>query len=282
MCIRDREYEQNGGAAGLHFVWVPPADALLREAADTIRNSDLAVVCVGLNSSLEGEESKVNIPGFEGGDRTSIALPAPQEKLLELAFTSGKPIVVVLLNGSALGVASAKSHAQAIIDAWYPGQDGGTAIGAALTGELNPSGRLPVTFYESVDQLPPFTDYSMRGRTYRYFTGKPLYPFGFGLSYSDFEYSSMEVGPADVKVHVINRSGRDGDEVVQLYTTPVDSSPGMLRKLVAFQRVHLKAGETRSLNFPVASGWSGVAKVSVGGGQPLSEWTEGHFVEHRF
>jgi beta-glucosidase len=150
-----------------------------------------------------------------------------------------------------------------------------------LTGELNPSGRLPVTFYESVNQLPPFTDYSMRGRTYRYFAGKPLYPFGFGLSYSDFEYSRLEVGNAGVKVSVTNRSHRDGDEVVQVYTTPLDTSGGMIRQLVGFQRVHLQAGEARSLNFSIPD-WNGVAKVSVGGGQPLSEWTEGHFVEHRF
>jgi beta-glucosidase len=258
------EYRQKGGAAGLQFVWIPPADALLREAEEIIHKSDVAIVCVGLNSGLEGEESKVNIPGFEGGDRTSLALPAPQEKLLDTAFSAGKPVIVVLLNGSALGIPSAKRGAQAIIEAWYPGQDGGTAIGATLVGENNPSGRLPVTFYESVDQLPPFTDYSMRGRTYRYFTGTPLYPFGFGLSYSEFRYSNMEVQPTGVTVRVTNTSDRDGDEVVQLYTTPRENPRGLIRQLAGFERIHLKAKESRTVTLPLASGLKGIEKIAVG------------------
>lgn len=273
------EYKQKGGAAGIEFVWIPPAGALLKEAEETIRHADVAVVCVGLNSGLEGEESKVNIPGFEGGDRTDIGLPAPQRKLLDVAFASGKPVIVVLLNGSALAVASAKQKASAILEAWYPGQDGGTAIAETLVGENNPSGRLPVTFYESVGQLPPFTDYSMRGRTYRYFTGTPLYPFGYGLSYSEFQYSDLSVKGNRVTARVKNVSARDGDEVAQLYTTPANSNDGLIGQLRGFERVHLKAGETRTLNFVLPASIGEIRNISVGGGQPIPGWSGIHYVE---
>jgi beta-glucosidase len=273
------EYKQNGGAAGLEFVWIPDAGALLSEAGETIRRAGVAILCVGLNSELEGEESKVNIPGFEGGDRTSIGLPASQEKLLDVAFSSGKPVVVVLLNGSALAAVSAKQRANALVEAWYPGQDGGTAIAETLTGENNPSGRLPVTFYESVEQLPPFTDYSMRGRTYRYFTGTPLYPFGYGLSYSDFRYSNLSVKGNRVTVRVTNESSRDGDEVAQLYTTPASSKDGLIRQLRGFERVHLTAREARTLEFMLPPNMGETGKVSVGGGQPLPGWPGVHYAE---
>jgi len=246
-------------------------------------NADLAVVCVGLNSLLEGEESKVNIPGFSGGDRTEIGLPHNQQKLLETAYASGKPVVVVLINGSALAVSSAKAHAQAILEAWYPGQDGGTAIAETLTGKNNPSGRLPVTFYESTSQLPPFTDYSMRNRTYRYFTGTPLYPFGYGLSYSDFRYSdlSVENDPSGVKVNVTlrNSSPRDGDEVVQLYLAEARSPHSAVRQLAGFRKIRLKAGASQVLTFQAPRPSGGIIKVSVGSGQPLQQWTGDHFVE---
>jgi beta-glucosidase len=273
------EYKQNGGAAGLEFVWIPPADALLREAAETLRKADVAIVCVGLNSDLEGEESKVNIPGFDGGDRTTIALPPSQEKLLQVAYASGKPVVVVLLNGSALGVISAKQKAAAILEAWYPGQDGGTAIAATLTGKNNPSGRLPVTFYESTDQLPPFTDYSMRGRTYRYFTGEPLYPFGYGLSYSTFQYSDLSVSGNHVMATVKNVSSRDGDEVAQLYITPKKAENGLLRQLAGLRHVHLKAGESRSVEFTLPQDARQLKSISVGGSQPLPNWPGVHYIE---
>jgi beta-glucosidase len=273
------EYRQMRGAAGLEFVWIPPAEALLKEAAETIRRADVAIVCVGLNSDLEGEESKVNIPGFEGGDRTEIGLPEPEEKLLDVAFSLGKPVIVVLLNGSALAVTSAAQKANALLEAWYPGQDGGTAIAETLAGENNPSGRLPVTFYESVGQLPPFTDYSMRGRTYRYFTGAPLYPFGYGLSYSDFRYSDLSIEGNHVTVRVKNASSRDGDEVAQLYTTPAHSKDGLVRRLQGFERVHLKAGETRTLSFMLPADSGAAGKISVGGGQPIPGWSGIHYVE---
>jgi beta-glucosidase len=273
------DYSQDGGAGGLELVWLPPADLLLRQAKAAIDRSDLAILCVGLNSNLEGEESNVQITGFSGGDRTSIALPAPQEELLKTALASEKPVVVVLMNGSALGLSLAKDKAAAILEAWYPGQDGGLAIANTLSGESNPAGRLPITFYESVNQLPAFTDYSMKGRTYRYFAGKPLYPFGYGLSYSNFRYSGLSIQGNTARVTIKNDSSRDGDEVLQVYAAPANSPGGLQRQLVAFDRVHLKAGESRSVTLVIRGSLDGMTKLSVGGGQPLNEWTGGHFSE---
>jgi beta-glucosidase len=273
------EYRQNGGPAGLELVWKPPVDVSLSEAVHAAQNSDTAVIFVGLNSSLEGEESKLEIPGFAGGDRTSIDLPAPQATLLDAILDTGKPVVVVLVNGSALAVTSAKQRASALLEAWYPGQEGGTAIAHVLAGAYNPAGRLPVTFYQSIDQLPSFDNYSMKNRTYRYFNGTPLYPFGYGLSYSDFRYSSLTLTRATISVRVTNNSSRDGDEVVQLYQTDADAPNPELR---GFQRVHLKAGENQTVSFPrpeVKGGpLGGRFLVSIGGGQP-GPWTEGHYVQ---
>ena len=163
----------------------------------------------------------MNIPGFLGGDRTSLDLPEPQENLVKAVIATGKPVVVVLTSGSAIAANSAAEHAAALLAAWYGGEEAGTAIAETLAGINNPAGRLPVTFYKSVDQLPPFTDYAMKGRTYRYFKGEPLYPFGFGLSYSTFEYSGLAAKRtpkgAEIRATVKNTSARDGDEVVQLY-----------------------------------------------------------------
>ena len=165
--------------------WIPPAAAALAEAETLVKDSDVAIVFVGLSSELEGEEMRgVNIPGFLGGDRTSLDLPEPQETLVKTVIATGKPVVVVLTSGSAVALNSAAERASAVLAAWYGGEEAGTAIAETLAGVNNPAGRLPVTFYKSVEQLPAFTDYAMKGRTYRYFTGEPLYPFGFGLSYS--------------------------------------------------------------------------------------------------
>src|SRR5207344_1556477 len=152
---------------------------------------DVVVAVLGITSDLEGEEMPVNEEGFKGGDRTSLDLPRPEEELLKAVTANGKPVVLVLANGSALSVNWAKEHANAILESWYPGEEGGTAIAETLSGKNNPAGRLPVTFYTGVDQLPPFEDYAMKGRTYRYFAGKPLYPFGYGLSYTAFSYSGL-------------------------------------------------------------------------------------------
>ena len=276
------EYKETGGGGGVQLLWRPPAEATLADAVGTAKQSDLAIVCIGLNSRLEGEESKVEIPGFSGGDRTSLDLPEPQKKLLEAVLDTGKPTVVVLINGSALAVRSAKDRAAAILEAWYPGQEGGTAIAQTLAGEYNPGGRLPVTFYESADQLPPFTDYSMKGRTYRYFTGQPLYPFGYGLSYSDFTYSDLsarEVQSSKIEItgSVANRSAVDGDEVAQVYVSREDGSQPELK---GFQRIHLARGEKRQLRFLIDRlRNANQTFVSLGGGQPLREWTGNHYVQ---
>src|SRR5437762_7995287 len=190
----------------------------------------------------------VQFEGLQGGDRTDIGLPKQQETLLEEVQALGKPVVLVLLNGSALAVNRANDHVPAILAAWYPGEEGGTAIADVLFGDYNPGGRLPVTFYKSVDQLPPFTDYSMQGRTYRYFKGEPLYPFGFGLSYTKFKYDNLKISAGQISAgdelkitaDVTNVGDRPGDEVVQLYVTDVAASvPVPIRSLAGFKRVHL-------------------------------------------
>ncbi len=263
------EYAQRDGGGGVELIWTPPAGTLLSEAVNTVRDSDVAIVCVGLNSRLEGEESPIQIPGFSHGDRTAIGLPEPQAKLLEAVLDTGKPVIVVLLNGSALAVSAAKQRAAAILEAWYGGQEGGTAIARTLAGDNNPAGRLPVTFYESVDQLPAFDDYAMKGRTYRYFTGQPLYPFGYGLSYSTFHYSDIRSnalpnGQTEITARVKNDSRRAGDEVTQLYVAAGGARP----ELKGFIRTHLAAGQSKSVRFLLPGAGLQGAMVSVGGGQP--------------
>jgi beta-glucosidase len=282
------EYRQHSGGVGLQLVWRPPAQPLLTEAVKTVRNSDLAVAFLGLNSELEGEEMEISIPGFSGGDRTSLDLPEPQEKLLEAIIHTGKPVVVVLVAGSAISVNYAQQHATAVLEAWYGGEEGGTAIAETLAGENNPSGRLPVTFYRSVTQLPAFEDYAMRGRTYRYFSGDPLYAFGYGLSYSSFRYSSLRVNPDSrnksllhISAQVENSSSREGSEVVQLYVGIENRAPDSpIRRLRGLQRIQLAPGERRSVEFDLnleevsvaaeTSSDSARLLISVGGGQPLN------------
>jgi beta-glucosidase len=274
------DYSGTGGGGGVELLWKPPAEAALADAVDAAKQADITVLCIGLNSRLEGEEMKTEIPGFSHGDRTNIDLPEPQQKLFDTVRATGKPVVVVLINGSALAIQDAKQTARAILEAWYPGQEGGTAIAETLSGDNNPAGRLPVTFYESVAQLPPFTDYSTAGRTYRFFTGKPLYPFGYGLSFSDFRYSNLAVhanGTAyDVSATVTNISSREGDEVAQFY---MSKSEGKEPELRGFERVHLRPHESRVLHFSVpAAGLKAKNVISIGGGQPLPDWTRDHYV----
>jgi beta-glucosidase len=265
------EYSQQQGGSGVELVWTPPAEALLQEAVEAVKSSDVAIVCMGLNSRLEGEESPIEIPGFAHGDRTNIDVPEPQAKLLKAVLDTGKPTVVVLVNGSALAVNLAAERAQAIVESWYGGQDGGAAIARTLAGENNPAGRLPVTFYASTEQLPDFSDYSMKGRTYRYFTGKPLYPFGYGLSYSEFKYSDLEVGRSGggvtVSAKVTNTSKRAGEEVVQVYA---DDAAVPNAELKAFQRVRIGPGETKLVQFNIKQEELHGNSISVGGGQPNS------------
>src|SRR5262249_1627847 len=193
------EYYENKIGAVAKLVWQPlnaPAESPYGEALKVANQADEVVLVLGLSSQLEGEEMTVREPGFLGGDRTDIGLPARQQKLLEAVVATGKPVVLVLLNGSALAVNWASEHVPAILEAWYPGEEGGAAIADVLFGDYNPGGRLPVTFYKSVADLPPFTDYRMQGRTYRYFKGEPLYPFGFGLSYTKFKYDNLKLSAA--------------------------------------------------------------------------------------
>jgi beta-glucosidase len=263
------EYVQEEGGSGVELIWTPPADSALTEAVETAKQSDLAIVCVGLNSRLEAEESPTQIPGFAHGDRTSIDLPEPQEKLLEAILATGKPVVVVLLNGSALAVNTAQKSAAAVLEAWYGGQEGGAAIANTLAGDNNPAGRLPVTFYASTDQLPAFDSYSMEGRTYRFFTGKPLYPFGYGLSYSTFEYSKLTVKKAPdgklwISAHVRNMSTIPGDEVAQLYVGTEKAMPS----LAGFRRVHFAPGESSVVSWTLDPAEVHGNIVTVAGAQP--------------
>jgi beta-glucosidase len=246
------------GDAELEFLWAPPAETIETEAMDVAAEADVVVMVMGLTPRLEGEEMPVRIPGFVGGDRTSLDLPAPQQHLLERVVALGKPTVLVLLNGSALAVNWAQDHVPAILEAWYPGQAAGTAIADVLFGDYNPGGRLPVTFYRSVDDLPPFEDYDMAGHTYRFFEGVPLYPFGFGLSYTTFGYDELTVsadtlagdGSMTISVDVTNTGARAGDEVVQLYVKHQGSRVTRPRKdLRGYQRVTLQPGETRTVQF---------------------------------
>ena len=264
-----------GGNAQLQ--WLPPADAMLAEAVDAVKNSDVAVAFVGLNPNLEGEEMQgQNQPGFLGGDRTEIVLPEGQENLVKAAIATGKPVVVVLTSGSALAATYAAEHAAAVLELWYGGEECGTAIAETLAGVNNPGGRLPVTFYKGIDQLPKFDDYSMKGRTYRYFSGEPLYGFGFGLSYSTFQYSALKAqrtaSGAQISVRVKNASGPDGDEVVQLYVNGGGGEGDPIRQLRGFERVHLRKGETRDVQFTLTPEDvpRNKLQISVGGGQPAA------------
>jgi beta-glucosidase len=229
--------------------WMPPAEPMLAEAVKTMRDSDITIAFIGLNPNLEGEEMRVNVPGFLGGDRTDLNLPAPQDRLLDAAFATGKPVIVVLTSGSAVAIKSAKDRAAAVLAEWYNGEEAGTAIADTLAGINNPSGRLPVTFYNSADDLPPFADYSMNGRTYRYFKGEPLWPFGFGLSYSKFTYGPVHTNGNTVTSTVKNVSTVEGDQVVQLYLTR--TGPDVpIKELVGFQRVHLTPSQSTDVRFP--------------------------------
>ena len=278
--------------AGLTFNWLPPAEVLRAEASAVASRSDVILAFLGLSPELEGEEMPVHGNGFDGGDRTAIELPAVQQQLVDALAATGKPLIIVLMNGSALALEDAEHKAAAILEAWYPGEVGGAAIAETLFGDNNPSGRLPVTFYASTNQLPPFEDYSMKGRTYRYFNGTPLYPFGYGLSYSHFLYSNgtlssrkLQAGePLEASVTVKNAGDRDGDETVEFYLIPETIPGAPLRWLVGFAKAHLRKDETQTIRVTIdprqlsivdANGnrmiQPGKYKLYVGGSQPEAE-----------
>jgi beta-glucosidase len=271
------------------LIWAPVNSVPDPAAVTAVRNADVVVAVVGITSRLEGEEMPVEQPGFSGGDRTTLDLPKPEEDLVQAVAATGKPLVVVLMNGSALGVNWEKAHANAILEAWYAGEEGGAAIAETLSGKNNPGGRLPVTFYKDVHQLPHFENYAMKGRTYRYFDGEPLWPFGYGLSYTTFSYSDLTLpnGPVtagnslDASVIVANVGKIAGDEVVQLYLKFPDVSGAPIRALRGFQRIHLEPGAKQTVEFHLSprdlsmvtdAGDIIVAQgkytVSAGGGQP--------------
>ncbi|WP_414647768.1 glycoside hydrolase family 3 protein [Dyella sp.] len=283
------EYVHSGQDQGVRLQWLAPEQAQLAKAETAVRDADAVVAFIGLSPDVEGEELKIDVPGFNGGDRTDIGLPQPQQALLERAAASGKPLIVVLMSGSGVALNWAKAHANAIVAAWYPGEEGGRAVAKVLAGDYNPGGRLPVTFYRSTRDLPPFVSYAMKERTYRYFTGTPLYPFGYGLSYTHFAYAqpqlsatSLEAGKTlTMSATVRNDGDRDGDEVVQVYLDAPDDASAPRHTLVGFQRVHLRAKESRRVTFELAPRQlshvdamgqrameAGHYRLFVGGGQP--------------
>ena len=216
-----------------------------------VKDADVIIFAGGISPQLEGEEMGVDLPGFRGGDRTDIELPAIQRQLLKALKAAGKKIVLVNYSGSPIGLEPETQSCDAILQAWYPGQAGGQAVAEVLFGDYNPAGRLPVTFYKNVDQLPDFEDYNMTGRTYRYFQGEPLFPFGHGLSYTTFTYGDVQL-PASAKddetikicVPVTNSGKMDGDEIVQVYIKKQSDTEGPIKALRAFKRVHIPAGQT--------------------------------------
>ena len=253
------EYLHGTGTSGIDLTWQAPAAALRDEAVNAAKNADVTIAFVGLSPSLEGEEMAVKLAGFGGGDRTAIDLPVAQEELLKALAGTGKPLIVVLQNGSALAVNWANEHAGAVLEAWYPGEEGGTAIAETLAGDNNPAGRLPLTFYRSLDQLPAFDDYAMQGRTYRYFAGKPLYGFGYGLSYTTFAYRNLKLASPGlaagdtlrVDADVENTGAAAGDEVVELYVTQPKGFETPRRVLAGFTRVHLAPHATTHVSLTV-------------------------------
>jgi beta-glucosidase len=283
------EFFERTNDASMRLLWRIPGRDLEKEALAAAVQADAVVMVMGLSPRLEGEEMDVPVEGFSGGDRVSLDLPRGQEDLLKRVHALGKPVVVVLLNGSALSINWASQNIPAILEAWYPGQAAGTAIADVLFGDYNPAGRLPVTFYRTADDLPPFGDYAMEGKTYRYFRKEPLYPFGFGLSYTRFAYSLLQMPRSvaageefEVSVMVENTGKRAGEEVVQLYLRDVESSvPVPIRSLQGFERIFLQPGEKRAVCFRLTPRQMtlidekgrlivepGVFEVAVGGGQP--------------
>jgi len=260
------DFHQYLNDADIQLVWSRPGQNPQPEALDAAKQADAVVLVLGLSPRLEGEEMKVPVEGFQGGDRVSLDIPKAQQELMEAVVAVGKPVVLVLMNGSAVSVNWARDHIPAIVELWYPGQAGGAALADVLFGDYNPAGRLPVTFYKSASQLPPFTDYSMKGKTYRFFTGEPLFPFGFGLSYTTFAYRNLKIDGSKVTAEVENTGALAGDEVVELYLKPLQAAPGSaIRSLAGFQRITMRPKEKRTVSFTLPQG---SYEVSVGGKQP--------------
>ncbi len=232
-------------------------DVTIDEVLQRVSDKETIIFDGGLTPELEREEAKVNAPGFDGGDRTSIELPKVQRELLEALSSAGKKIVLVNCSGSAVALERENETCNAIIQAWYPGEQGGAALADVLLGDYNPEGKLPVTFYKNDSQLPPFEDYSMKGRTYRYFDGEALYPFGYGLSYTTFSLDNLSWDEElhKVSIDVTNTGEKDGVEVIQVYLKYIDDEDGPIKSLRGFSRVELNAGQkkTVSIDLPTSS-----------------------------
>lgn len=279
---------QRGEQGDEHLVWSLPSNPGAEAAIEIAKKSDVVVYVGGITAQVEGEEMPVPLPGFVGGDRTDLSLPRAQTELLKRLYATGKPVVIVLTNGSALAVKQEDQNATAILEAWYPGGQGGEAVASVLAGDISPAGRLPVTFYNSLDDLPAFGDYSMKNRTYKYYKGEVLYPFGYGLSYTTFSYKDAKVSPAqfasgklNLSVAVTNSGNRDSDEVVQVYLSRKDLAGSPIRSLIGFKRVHIAKGTTQKVTFELSERdlssvdengkralFAGKADLWIGGGQP--------------
>ena len=293
------EAKETYGDAQVQLVWSQPKDnikdQLKKEALQIAKQSDVIIMCMGLTARMEGEEMDIELEGFDGGDRIRLDLPDVQQELIKEIYALGKPVVLVLLNGSALAVNWSNKNIPAIIEAWYPGQAGGTAIADVLFGDYNPGGKLPVTFYKSVEDLPLFEDYNLTTHTYRYFKGEPLYPFGYGLSYTSFSYDNLKLDnnysvgdTVKLSVDVRNTGKVSGDEVVQVYISDLDAPVRVpIRSLKGFKRIHLKPGEVQTIDFSIVPDafsiindynerviLPGKFEIYVGGGQPDSKGTE--------
>jgi beta-glucosidase len=290
------EYFQGMGGYVISLGWIPMPNSMTElennifsKALELARKADVIVYAGGISPNMEGEEMGVDIAGFKGGDRLSLDLPAIQERFLKTLKATGKPVVFVVMNGSALSINWEDANIPAILEAWYPGEEGGNAVADILFGDYNPGGRLPVTFYKGVDQLPPFEDYSMKNRTYKYFAGEPLYKFGYGLSYTSFSYSNLKVDKkikagdnVKISVDVENTGKMAGDEVVQLYINhPESKVPTAKVALEGFRRIHLKPGEKQTVVLTLkpkqysvyteGTGFTtekGPIAINVGGSQP--------------
>ncbi len=223
----------------------------VQQQVDAAASAETIIFCGGISPRLEGEEMDVKEEGFKGGDRTMIELPQVQRDILAALHKAGKRVILVLCSGSAIGLVPEQQTTDAILQVWYGGQAGGQAVAEVLFGRVNPSGRLPVTFYCNVEQLPDFEDYNMEGHTYRYFRGEPLYPFGYGLSYSKFTYGKPRFADGKLSLTVTNKSKRDGTETVLVYIKRVGDIDGPIRTLRAFQRVDVAAGATQSVSIPL-------------------------------
>jgi len=283
------EYWQGAGKANIRLRAGNFERTDFAALSNSIKDADAIVYVGGISPQLEGEEMPVNAPGFNGGDRTTIALPAVQTQMMKALQTTGKPVVFVMMTGSAIAVPWEDENIPAIVNAWYGGQSAGTAIADVLFGDYNPAGRLPVTFYKSDSDLPGFSDYSMKGRTYRYFKGEALYPFGYGLSYTTFTYTNLRLPAAvtkgkntTVSVQVTNTGKMNGEEVAELYVSNQNKNiHAPIKSLKGFQRIALKAGETKTVTFSLTADNLSIVNeegklylpigklvISVGGGQP--------------